>query len=56
MKGKQNTTISQYLGCLLISTRMKNANTLLFEIKKAVKEGRVRITDHADEEMAKLWC
>ena len=26
---------------------------LLSEIKKAVKEGRVRITDHADEEMAK---
>ncbi|NMG83585.1 MAG: DUF4258 domain-containing protein, partial [Methanosarcinales archaeon] len=26
---------------------------LLSEIKKAVKDGRVRITDHADEEMAK---
>ena len=31
---------------------MKNAS-LLSEIKKAVKDGRVRITDHADEEMAK---
>ncbi|MBA7544785.1 hypothetical protein ES705_37146 [subsurface metagenome] len=33
---------------------MKNAKPILLsEIKKAVKEGRVRITDHADEEMAK---